>query len=63
MTKQDFELIARVIDSLPLVDPRGRRKVDFWVLVNSFVVELDKANSRFDPDKFRRACTASENVN
>lgn len=49
MTKQDFELIARVLNSIP--DETTRH-----TLASLFVVELQRINPRFEELRFRMAC-------
>ena len=56
MTKQDFELIARVIAELPIANEFGKPKVEFWAIVRGFGNALNLEHPRFDHDKFERAC-------
>lgn len=49
MTRKDFELIASVLRRLP-------GKVNKGMVVDAFRQELVRTNSRFDSDRFTKAC-------
>lgn len=56
MSKKDFEAIARVIQSQPLLSE------DRENLAHSFARMLAGQNPRFDYDRFLRACVPGANV-
>ena len=52
MTKKDFEAIAAILKSIPLVpNSYGRERV-----INHFCIELKKSNPKFNKDLFIKAC-------
>lgn len=61
MTKRDFELIARVIDKLPIPNTLGAPMVYFIDVINGFANELEKTNPGFNRESFMRACMKNEN--
>jgi hypothetical protein len=59
MPRKDFRLIAEVIRSLPSFDVKELDNADcvrFSAMVARFSEALARTNSRFDADRFARAC-------
>lgn len=59
MTKKDFELIARVLDTVANKTYIGNEKLEN-VYAKKFADELEKVNPRFNREKFLQACTPAE---
>ncbi len=51
MTQKDFELIARAVKDLPLLNQTAQEYV-----AQTFAEYLSETNPRFDRDKFLKAC-------
>jgi hypothetical protein len=57
MTRKDFEQIARSIRTLHGIDEQTRRNIA-WQFAN----DLQFTNTRFDKDRFVKACLTLESV-